>query len=292
MSVPRWGGGWPPAKPFRFLNRRLRRLTTVFAIQCKKGIILASDTQYTGRFQEKGPKIWELRPNVIMGCAGVNNYNYLFWRRMEAVFTKDEFGKKEDRAPLPDLIDRGIDSFNTEIHNRNKSTFLSKGEIERECYPEAVIVGFDEGQDEIRMFDVAPPHPCVEVETKHNLRATAGTGGLAATVFLKTVEDLMAEQHVSYENLSWRLVAQASFILLGRIGNIDPNSSGKVIIRLHKDHSSVLPESEIFNTKDYHDHFEEFLQGAMKELGLPETLAMLKSLGIDTAVGKALSGSL
>jgi hypothetical protein len=124
---------------------------------------MESDTQYTGRFKEEGPKTWELRDNVVMGCAGVNNYNFLFWRRLRDAFDKDY--KKE--ITLPDRIDDGILAFNREIDRRSKSY-----RIKSDFLPQAVIAGFDEGLDDFVMFEVETPHPCVQVESHNSLRAT------------------------------------------------------------------------------------------------------------------------
>lgn len=244
---------------------------------------MASDTQYTGRFREKGNKTWELRDNMILGCAGFNTYNYLFWRRL-----RDAFDKKAD-ITLPDRIDLGIHSYNSEIHRRNKVTFYTKGEIDYRCYPEAIVAGYDEGLSAFVMFKVNPPDSCEEVEY-HNLRAAVGTGGDAATVFLKTIEDVMGQQGVEYSELSWRLIAQLSYVLLHRISFIDPHSSGTTILRLKRDDYDVLKRKDIFRGTTYSSQFSEFIGLAIEEVGSKRVGKFLKDLGIPDMLGRALGG--
>jgi hypothetical protein len=249
-------------------------MTTVFAIECKDGIILASDTQYTSLFREKGRKTWELRDNVVMGVAGANSYNYLFWRRLKEAFEKHE--EEGDTMTLPDVIDEGILAFNAEMSARER---LYK--IKDDWRPQAVIAGFDEGLEggHFVMFEVATPHTCLEVHSPY-MRATAGSGGISATVFLRTIEDLMAEQKIEYTDLSWRLVAQLSFFLLARVAHLDPNSSGRSIIHVKEDDYDPLREGQIFKSRSYRSHLSEFLEGAVDEIGPVKTARFLKSIGM------------
>lgn len=269
-------------KPFRNLKTPLRCMTTVFAIESKDGIIMASDTQFTGRFREKGRKTWELRDNVLLGCAGYNNYNYLFWRRL-----RDEFDVEAD-ITLPDRIDRGIKSFNAEMKDR--IGILTHGEI-LERQPQGIVAGYDEGLDGGRyvMFEANPPEPCLEVDQR-NMRVAAGTGGIAATVFLKTIESVMDDYGVFYSDLSWKIIAQLSWMMLNRITLIDPNTSGFGLWRIEKDDYHVLREADIFR-KDTPPHYvSELLENVLKEIGSAKVWQILSDWKALDSTEKALSG--
>jgi hypothetical protein len=242
-------------------------LTTVFAIECKDGIIMATDTQFTGRFREKGRKAWELRDNLIMGCAGTNNYNYLFWRRL-----RDEFDEDPEEITLPDRIDQGINKYSEEIYKTRLASFGPRLEVPDYCYPEAVIAGYDEGLERFVMFEVRPPHPCIEAEHDY-MRATAGTGGISATVFLKTVEYVMAVAGVKYTDLSWRLVAQLSYLLLRRVTLIDPASSGATLYHVVEGNYNRITYGDIFD-KPSSPAIAQFSERVIEEVGIERMLKL------------------
>lgn len=278
----------PTPKPFRFLKPTPRRLTTVFAIGCRGGIILASDTQYTGRILEKGRKTWELRDNVIMGCAGANTYNYLFWRRL-----RDEFDKHEKRGPkvtLPDIIDRGIGAYNAEIRSRREDITdpEQRKEFDYYCRSQAVIAAYDEGLDAFTLFTVSLPHACDELQDPQNLRAATGSGGDPATVFLKTLEDMMESVGLHYSNFSWRTVAQLSVILLNRVSQIDPNTSGTMILRLRKHDYDVLKEKDIFPNGRF--RLSQFSENVIKEVGRERVFKLLDDWKMNDVLRKFLTG--
>ena len=240
---------------------------------------MALDTQYTGRFKEKGPKAWELRDNVIMGIAGVNNYNYLFYRRLA-----DEFDKT-DEITLPDRIDRGIEAFNTEIFRRNKATLLTRSEIDYN-QPEAIIAGYDEGLESFAIFQVSPPDPCDQIAH----RAAVGTGGTAATVFLKTIESLMEDYRIRYTDLSWQLIGQLSFILLSRVSFLDPNSSGATILYLEKDSNAIVDPSALFPKGTSPNFLSAFTERVIEEVGIEKVDRFLKDWKLKDLL-KGLGGS-
>ena len=263
-------------------------MTTVFAIECRGGAILASDTQFTGRFRERGSKAWELRDNVVMGIAGANNYNYLFYRRMREAF--DSHQEKGPDMTLPDVIDEGIHSFNLEMARRSRTY-----EIRDEWRPEAVIVGYDEGlankrrQGRFVMFEVMTPHPCYEIQSL-NMRAAVGTGGIAATVFLKTLEDIMDSVGLTYADLSWRTASQLSAILLNRVSQIDPATSGVTILRLVAHSNKVLKETEIFPKYGSRFGINQLLESIFKEVPSSKIAHLVKEWRLDEVLGKALGG--
>jgi hypothetical protein len=246
---------------------------------------MASDTRTEGRFLEKRNKLWQLRDNALIACAGTNNYIELFEEHMHDLFDQNF----DPPITLYERINRGIRSYNTDIFEWNKTSFLSSREIDEHCYPEGVIAAYDEGKDGFALFEVATPHPCTEI-LNAPLRAAAGTGGVAATVFLKTIEDFMDEQGVKYSDLSWKLIAQLSYVFLNRISHIDPHSSGNTIFRLKEDDYDILKTKDIFRRRSYAGQLSEFFETVVDEVGTEKVGRLLKALKIPALMAKVLGG--
>jgi hypothetical protein len=135
------------------------------------------------------------------------------------------------------------------------------------------------------MFKVNPPHPCLEVEPSKYLRAAAGTGGIAATVILKTIESVMEGYDITYKDLSWKLVAQFSWLLLDRITMIDPETSGFGLYRILEDDYEPLETSQLFTRKS--NQISQFLENALTEVGQEKVLKVLSSWRVLGALVKA-----
>ena len=235
-------------------------MTTILAIGYHGGIVMAGDTRATGRAIETRNKITGLDDNVLMGCAGVTPYIETLTSRMGEAFEIDE------TMTLWDRINKGLNSYLAEITERNKISGLTLQEQRVNCYPEGILAVYDESYKQFEIFQFNLPDPCFEVG-KHPapLRATVGSGSLAATVFLKTAEQVLEEVEMTYDDLSETFAAQFSYLILKGVSLIDPYTSGFTFYRLDNRNYDFIDRREIFNAEGR--ELAEFLETAEKEIG-------------------------
>jgi 20S proteasome alpha/beta subunit len=245
-------------------------MTTILAIGYHGGIIMSADTRATGRAIEVRNKVQALDTNVLMGCAGVTNYVEMLTTRMGEAFEQDE------TLTLWDRINNGLNAYNAEVMERNKTSGLTWQEQRENCYPEGVIAAYDESYQSFKIFQFNLPDPCFEVGSHISpLRAAVGSGSLAATVFLKTVEQVLDEVEMTYEDFSANFIGQLSYLILKGTSVIDPYTSGTNLYDIDKRNHSFIDNRELFNTKGR--ELAEFLETAYKEIGKESLMKVITS---------------
>ena len=74
MAFPQIPYPWPLPNPFRTINRKTHRLTTIIAIGSATGLVMGSDLQETSDVREYASKLSQIRLSVLVGCAGASAY--------------------------------------------------------------------------------------------------------------------------------------------------------------------------------------------------------------------------
>lgn len=230
---------------------------------------MCADTMATSSITwEYANKLTPISNNALLGCAGTDNYISLFTR-----FIQNEFEKRNNRDYF-DLIQEAILSYSQSIYESNKRSGLAdlthppfEGiDIEKLCYPEGVLVAYDSEDKEYHIFKVQPPLPPKEVGYPH--RATAGSGGIAADIFLKNTEYLLSKIGYTWSGLSSSLIAQFCFVLMHRIAYVEPHTSGLLAYRLNESRSDVLSSERVFGKLGKGDHYLRVLiEAAISEIG-------------------------
>ena len=105
-------------------------------------------------------------------------------------------------------------------------------------FPEAIYAYFDDESGIFRIYTTEPLNPWMELPQFS--RAAIGSGGIAGTVFLKTAEDYMEHFGLGWKNFSTKAVSHFLWIVMRRISNIDPFSSGIKIYRLGTEKTTEL----------------------------------------------------
>ncbi len=253
----------PPSNPFRNLSPTLPPLTTVIGIVCKDGVVMASDTQATGFTTESIPKVRPFGKTVTLGCAGSAEYISLF---------QDYVGNEQsaiDKGEFKSALRKAIDNYSEYIANRIDTLKLSRlpGFDPRNLYPDGIMAGYDKEAKKYRLFEFSSPNPCRELEWPIECRATAGSGGIAATVILKTIENSVAPGEPTQTIWTWfstKTIAQLCKIILGQISQIDPYSSGDMIIKLTPEGNTLFSHRDIF--EEGQDRVAQLVKQANSEI--------------------------
>ena len=211
-------------------------------------MILASDTQSTGFTKDSVTKVTELGSNALIACAGAESYIGLFKDHL-----KDSLKRNERKGTDPyKIINQAATTYREDISRIAEHTPGRYGSATK-FYPEAVF-GVSDHRKGNRIFQTDPDLQDPFIEVVHPLnRATAGSGGVSASVFLKSVEDLMYKvdsrlRETNWTEFSQRLVAQLCFILLRRIQYIDAYTSGQQVYLLRSSGPpELLKPIDIFN---------------------------------------------
>ena len=267
----------PPAKPIRFLKRKPRPLTTVVAIDSRDGLIMASDLRATSTVIEFASKIRPIRPNELIGCAGTAEYIDIFYRYVARSLTSE--ARPTDYLQL---LNNAVDEYGEYIDDRiDKLGMESLPEFDRhQCYPQGILA-VDDGSTRKRIFQIQTPHPCGEIpQFQHRL--CVGSGGEAATILLRVLENIMLTWEVDHQALtwthfSWRTVGQFCTILLRRISEIDPYSRGKDIELLHGQGNRTVNYNELFESPKITEQLTEFGLSVVKEVGSVKLLDYLNN---------------
>jgi len=233
---------------------------------------MASDLQATaGGVIEFTSKIRPVRSNELIGCAGTAEYIDIFYR-----YVARSLSAEERPRDYLQLLNNAVDEYGEYIDERiDKLGMESLPEFDRhQCYPEGILA-VDDGSTRKRIFQIQTPHPCGEIpDFQHRL--CVGSGGAAATILLRVLENVMLTWEVNHQSLtwthfSWRTVGQFCTILLRRISEIDPYSRGKDIQLLDGGSSRGVPYKEMFDSEKIPEQLTEFALSVVKEV-TPATL--------------------
>jgi ATP-dependent protease HslVU (ClpYQ) peptidase subunit len=226
-----------PPNPFRSLIRKPKfRLTAVIAIEAKDGLVMGADSQQTSWVKEVTNKIGWLAPTVLLGCAGSSQYIDILRSKIQQVVIDklDELnqGLLDFKAVLNTAIDE-YGKYAAERIDNLKLRSFPNFDI-RDYYPEGLCAVFKtiprySQENPLRLgdyhiYEIKTPHPCLDIVPRH--RAAIGSGGDAATVILKTVEEYLEAYGLNWTNFSAKVINQFIGMVLQRIARIDPYSSG------------------------------------------------------------------
>jgi hypothetical protein len=202
---------------------------------------MASDYQRTGRFREYARKVRIIRPTELLGCAGAPEYSNVFTHYVVRSLEKN--GRKD----YEESLNRAINSY-----SRYASDSIDKLKLQRipyfdisDLYPEAIFAAYDKASRTHRTFEIHTPKPCLEVFSPPQNRLAVGSGGTPATVFMKTIEKVFSRAHItdSWRNFSPKTLGQFCYVMIARIGEIDPYSGGVEILTLTDKVKQFTPPS-------------------------------------------------
>jgi 20S proteasome alpha/beta subunit len=219
-------------------------LTTIVAIRTSDGVILGCDSQNTEEsrgIKETMSKATKIDEHTVLACAGVNNYIELLKEQIRKRFDEERANLK-----LYETLNNAVKSFSREFLDFSKGR-TGGYDVDRNSYPEAIFAAYDVANGgQYRIFRIEPPSPCVELRSPQD-EVTAGTGGSAASVLLKTVEHLMVESNLKWTELPAKLVGQFCWVLINTVSLIDPYTSGIEIYHLNGSDVKQFSEGQLFD---------------------------------------------
>lgn len=239
-------------------------------------MVLATDTQLTGSsMKEFGTKITTIGDHSLLACSGLSEYIESFKRQVKDAIEESE---RDPQVDLMKVLDQVRLQYAKQVDEERK--FIPLDYMEEiglrpsHFYPDAIFLtmALSKEASSKRIVSMNNPRPYVEV--LHPMqRATAGTGGDIAQIFLRTIEHAMGVAGFAFDQLPVRLVTQFCYIMLGRVAFIDPSSSGVSIYELIQDHERVsakqMLDTDIFPKHHANrdvSHFAEFLETARNEI--------------------------
>jgi hypothetical protein len=258
-------------------------LTTIIAIRCKDGVILCADSQSSGSTKEVAVKIEEIGDQGLIACSGYEPYIDQFKDYVRDWI--DGKGKKSYRKTL----NQAITAFSRDVSERY-DTFVPPLRVRyalEDLFPSAIFVTRDTRR--VRIYNMETPHPCWEQYYPH--RATAGSGSVAADIFLRSGEYLLAKLGLDWNMLSTHLVAQMCWILIRRIAYVDSNTSGVALYRVSVDNPPEnLTAKTVFPNQNGRYQLSMLIETAIKEIKeIPNALSSLRKVVADYSQ-PALSG--
>jgi hypothetical protein len=234
--------------PYKQFRQFRKHMTTVIAIRCKDGIVLCSDSQVTrGNLKDTTTKIDEVMSNSLIASSGISNYIELFTQTVREILPL-----KLTLLRYYGALKECSDVYNKKIVDHIGTLpegFLSENGLKvSDLYPDGIFVAnYPSGKDMITRYPivhVSPPLPPKFVGVPHRL--AVGSGGEAATIFLKSIERIFWIIGLTWTDFSTTLAAQLCRILVRRIADIDPSSSGFLLYRI-TDKTQELYEWDIFS---------------------------------------------
>jgi len=242
-------------------------LTTILAIRGEDGIVIAADTQATGRMLEYALKITPIGDNALLGCSGAAQYISLFTQHVQESLGNPGAGDYYK------AVYGAIKSYSREVAGENEYSSVLDDTVKNLCCPAGVLAVYDSSEREYHIFEFQTPRPPNLV--KYPNRASVGSGSLAADILLKNIERMLHRIGLDWVNLSTSLIAQFCVLLLRRIEYVDPATSGAAIYRLNQSRSEYLSVEHIFGKLGKDDYaLTVLIRNAIKEIG-PEKLQQL-----------------
>lgn len=212
-----------PLKPkFRYPNLR-ERLTTIIAVDCQDGVILAADGQETHEFAS-GLRTKELVTKIdqatygdwrnshcLLGCAGIPTYV----SRLEH-FVGEAIHKHQESSYLEALTD-ATNNFADYVYKLRLG--YSEGDHIGHLAT-AILVGHDTEIHKTLIYTLSPPH-APEPLRKYPHRTGTGSGWVFAGFLFNLAELLMRKLGLTWKNLSTTLAAQFCYIALNKVMNYE-----------------------------------------------------------------------
>ena len=270
---------------FRNISQPVRSLTTIIAIQCRDGVLLAADSQATAATQwEWTNKIHPINKNSLIASSGADRYITLLEDHVE-----HSLSQLETNEPYYLALNRAVKAYSKEIlEDFQLVPNPTNAAPPPYQYPSAIFAVHDSNLAKQRIFTIRTPDPCLEI-TEYPYRATLGSGAQSADIFLKTIEYAFAKTQIRthWTNLSTQLVGAFCYILLRRIAYLDPNTKGCTIYRLGADepYHHEYQNTELFpdwNPEDKHDYqLRHFMKQAIKEIGTEKVAKLVQEYKIN-----------
>lgn len=206
---------------FRYPKPR-PRLTTIMAVDCKEGVVLAADGQETNEWpsitiRQLVNKIDQVsyrgrkEPHCLLGFSGAEGYIDQFEERIGKAISE---GRNKTHS---EALDDAICDFAHYLYRRD--TGLRKGQ-ELNDLASAVFVGYDPKIRKTCVYTLLPPHPPIPL-LKYPHRTGIGSGWPFAGLLFTLAESLLGQLGLSWKNISTQLVAQFCYIALGKVMNYE-----------------------------------------------------------------------
>lgn len=260
--------------PFRNVVELGTRLTTIIAIKCKNGIVMAADMQATEtRTWEYSIKVKEIDDFSLMACAGTGSYIEMFADDVrDAVETR---GSRDSKK----VLEAAVVSYSSYVDERIRKVGVGLTENDRKmCYPEAAFATNDRLSKRNRIFEIKTPHPPFEPD--YQQRVTVGSGSLSAVAFLKNMEYFMAKFGLHWGNVSTRLASQLCWLLLNRVEHVDPSTSGVLLYRIDDSGTLQLNSADVWGDQDEESWATIVLRTAISEISEENLQRVIRRIGL------------
>lgn len=256
-------------------------MTTIVVLEGNDGVIFCADRQITGfMIKESGIKIDNIGTHGLISCSGASIYIELLTKYVEKSILKRK------SKSFGEALDQAVDSYCAYIKKRNEDVGILPKDISN-TYPEGVFAIYDKNDENpYHIFQIQTPHPCIEVDPRNHSRAVAGSGSLAAIMILQTIEHEMEKIGVTWKNLSTGLLSQFCSILLRRISQLEPKTSGLTIYRLDQSGYTPLTFGNVFpNRTKGESELMALMKSALREIGKEKLLKLVEIYGLLTLLG-------
>lgn len=256
-------------------------MTTIIAIEGRDGVVFCADLQATTDLtKEIANKIRAIRPNEMLGCAGSTEYIDVFYQHVVDTLTKSE------RPDYLRAMNQAIDSYCEYVAQRIEKLRLDRIPIfyqPRNYYPQGIFVVYDKNEMKHRLFEIQTPDPCVEV-SEFQQRVATGSGGVAATVILKTFENIIgtwpSPYRLQWKDFSTKFIGQMCWILLRRISELDAFTSGFAFYELSANGNRGINYEELFPEPGIGKQLPQLVQTALREVPPNTVAAIVGSSGL------------
>src|SRR5439155_16986262 len=128
-------------------------LTTILAIRDEDGIVIAADTQATGRMLEYALKITPIGDHALLGCSGAAEYISLFTQHVQ------ESLQDPGAGDYYKAVHGAIKSYSREVAEVNEYSALLDDTIKNLCCPAGVLALYDSSKREYHIFEFQTPRP-------------------------------------------------------------------------------------------------------------------------------------
>ncbi|MGA2972314.1 MAG: hypothetical protein ABSE39_06790 [Candidatus Bathyarchaeia archaeon] len=218
-------------------------MTTVMVVKCRDGVILCSEGQQSSlETKEMVSKIHPVNYRgktdrfCLLGCAGSGYFIPRF---------KEHVGKailSRGKRTYGEALDGAIESYSGFVKTRNKKIGFGT----QHDFPSAIFVGYESTDAETHVYSLEPPLLPKELSAPYS--AAIGSGGVYASLLLSIAETALDRIGLVWTDLSTELVAQVSYMILGRIVNYDMYSGMNAYTwKVNENGYTTLDDEQVFH---------------------------------------------
>lgn len=217
---------------------KLKRMTTIIAIKCHEGIVLASDSQATSPISKEMEvsKIFQI--NTSMGIGGAGNEGHI---KVLVQALRQEFGEEEFDSE-PELKKRIIKVL-LELHkfyNVDPSRFLGFQNIQYFFQPYALL-GVKLSDNSFYLYHITP-QPWVDWIDNYQV---IGSGFQLANLVLKQQSRLPKFENKKFSDLPLVFNIWVTSYAINEVKALEPNTGGNTKVALiDKDGFKEIPDDE------------------------------------------------